>query len=195
MRDELDHDVVVRAEKLRNTFVERWLELGHLYAERYEYDAAWSDLRQALAAEGIDVSRDLDRKVTSLLNAILSVREGRPVGWDFTKLVQVAHHVAERNADLLAAFGAAVKVYGRDTLLEAEDAKGAWARRRRAIRERMAAGAPDVSPNTDVLALLQFLFPEVGRSVRAYLDRHSKGSHARMGQALQQPPSTPSREA
>lgn len=176
VRDELDHDVAVRAEKLRDTFVERWLELGHLYAERYEHDAAWSDLRQALAAEGIDVSPDRDRKVTSLLNAILSVREGRPVGWDFAKLIQVAHHIAERNADLLAAFGAAVKIYGRDALLEAEDAKGTWARRRRAIRERMAAGAAEVSPNTDVLPLLHFLFPEVANSVQAYLARHPKES-------------------
>jgi hypothetical protein len=110
------------------------------------------------------------------VNAILSVREGRPVGWDFAKLIQVGHHIAERHGDLLAAFGAAVKVYDRDSLLEAEDAKGSWARRRRTIRERMAAGDVGVSPNTDVLPLLEVLFPEIARHVQAYLARHPKES-------------------
>lgn len=174
VQEELDHEAARRVAKLREAFIERWLERGHLFAERYEHDEAWSDLRQALAAEGIDISRKLDRKITSLLNAILSVREGKPVGWDFTKLIQVAHHIAERNADLLAAFGAAVKVYGRNALLETEDAKGTWARRRRTIRERMAAGAPEVYPNTDILPLLQFLFPEIASQVQAYLARHPK---------------------
>ncbi len=174
VQEELDLDVSLRVESLRNAFVERWLELGPLYAERHEHDDAWVDLRQALAAEGIDVPRELDRKVTSLLNAILSARQGKPIGWEFTKLIQVAHHIAERNEDLLAAFGAAVRVYGRDALLAAEDAKGTWARRRRTIRGRMAAGDAGVSPNTDVLPLLRFLFPEIARHVDAYLAKHPR---------------------
>ncbi|WP_343864338.1 DUF6035 family protein [Caenispirillum bisanense] len=97
---------------------------------------------------------------------LLSAKLGRPAGYRYTKLIQVAHQVAESHSELLVPFGFALKAYGTEAIVDAEDGKGTWRQRKVGFKERIAA-----SPGAHFAALpyagaLRYLFPELSEKIR-----------------------------
>lgn len=62
-----------------------------------------------------------------MMNGLLSAKLGRPVGWKFKTLIEVAHHLADRYPEALLAFGYAIKHFDaldgldRQKLLQEQD--------------------------------------------------------------------------
>ena len=55
----------------------------------------------------------------------------------------------------------ALQAYGHNTVLDAQDTKGTWRKRRKTIRERMKANDPAYERNADYDSLISFLLPEM----------------------------------
>lgn len=90
-----------------------------------------------------------------------SARQGRPVGFNFKKLIEVAHLVAERHQGLLLPFAYALRAYGTDQVLASEDTSRRWARRREALKSDIQANRQRYSSELPQVAILRYLFPEV----------------------------------
>jgi len=116
-----------------------------------------------------------DLKFEAMVSALSSACAGEPIGYKFTKLIQVAHHVAESHPWLLVAFGHAVRLHGHQDLLIAQDGKGKWREKLEGkdglpgIRLRVSKRDPSLAPDSFILSIIRFLFPEVGKKVMAYM--------------------------
>jgi|CXWL01.1.fsa_nt_gi hypothetical protein len=157
----------------RADFFEFWQEHGRGFKHTKENRANWFQLRERIVRRGIALPEfpDNDAEIRAMLSAIYSVREGRPIGWNYTKLVQVAHLLAESHPRQLLAFGHAVKIYKRAEQITSEDTKGKWPLRMQPVSAAMRIYDPAYMPDTDLLPLMAFLFPEVAAKVQGYLQR------------------------
>lgn len=132
------------------------------YAGRKE----WYSLRQRFAAVGVEIPYHPteDWRLVMIVRAIMSAKTGRPVGWNYSKLVQVAHLLAEQYKYAMWPFAMAIRTYGRKQQLEAEDGKGRWRLRSHSIWAAIKAGDPKYAIPTDWSAVLALVFPEVFQS-------------------------------
>ena len=107
--------------------------------------------------------------------ALASARDGRPFGSGFTKLVQVAHNLADNHKGTLRAFGHALNVYGSMPIIRAEDVTRQWYRKAMSIRQAMSDGDPAYAPDQAWNAALKFLFPEIADKIRmeSHADTHA----------------------
>jgi hypothetical protein len=96
-------------------------------------------------------------------------REMRPIGWDFKHLIEVAHRICDGYPEHALAMGFALRDYGCDELIAAQDKSGKWAKRARSIRDGIREGDQRYLPNEDTLSFLKFVFPEVGANVERFL--------------------------
>jgi hypothetical protein len=106
-----------------------------------------------------------------MLIGILSAEAGTPIKWKFKKLIEVAIRMFDGHKEHLLTFGFAVQHFKRDGLINEQDTKGTWAGRRSKIREALRNHDPAFAPDTRWLPALSFLFPDIGRSVQAFLER------------------------
>lgn len=129
------------------------------YAGRRE----WYSLRQRFAAVGVEIPchPTEDWRLVMIVRAIMSAKTGRPVGWNYSKLVQVAHLLAEQYKYAMWPFAMAIRAYGRKQQLEAEDGKGRWRLRSHSIWAAIKAGDSKYAVPTDWSAALALVFPEV----------------------------------
>lgn len=150
-------------EALRLEFEAFWL---HLDAHGPHNKSAWLSLRSGFADRGIflPVEPRARKGPAFLLNALYSAREGRPVGWRFKKLIEVAHRIAGGHKDLLRSFRHALAVYGRAEQIVAEDREGKWRRKVEAYRPLLMANHPDYAPDQRYDPLVRLLFPEMGHT-------------------------------
>ncbi|MBB3862451.1 hypothetical protein GGQ88_003752 [Novosphingobium hassiacum] len=156
---------------------EFWVEHGRSFRHTPENRTAWQQLRDRYECRGLSLPKfpDSDEAIRVMLSALYSAREGRPVGYKFSKLVQVAHQVAEAYPGLFIAFYSAVEAYGHAGLLKSQDSSGKWRERLKGserhgsalegIFSRIRRNDPELRPETSVLPLMNFLFPEVSDRV------------------------------
>ncbi|MGI9377584.1 MAG: DUF6035 family protein [Tsuneonella suprasediminis] len=171
----LDAEIAEDADAL----FEFWKIHGHRFRHTAENRAYWQDIRERFEKWEFDLPEwpDIDLEFEAMLSVLCSVREGKPVGYKFSSLIQVAHQVAESHPRLLVAFGHAVNIYERATLLKEQDTKGKWNDKlvgkngAEGISTRMKRRDETLAPNPELLPLLTFLFPKVGAKVRAYIDK------------------------
>lgn len=159
---------------LQDDFFSFWLEVMNTHFDgTIESLARWKTLKSRFLAQGIAVPGHPsgDKSFRTLIHAVLSAKFGKPVGWQFDTLIQVAHLLAEAHPENLLAFGYALKHAGRDVLLKDQDTKGKWARRKRNFMPLIRRREPAYIPNLKWLPALSFLFPEVGKSVRTFLEK------------------------
>lgn len=147
---------------LRMEFEAFWLPRS-TYNDPYD-QYAWGQLRTRFRERGITLPSEPNRRAGLLLNALYSAREGRPVGWRYRKLIEVAHCVADRHKDLLRAFRHALGVYGRAEQIKREDKEGKLRRKAEAYKPLLAANSPEYEPDRKFDALVEILFPELGWS-------------------------------
>lgn len=146
--------------RLRMEFEAFWLSRKSV--DPYDKEA-WVRLREGFRREGILLPSEPHRGGGPglLLNALYSAREGRPVGWRFRKLIEVAHRIAGGHNDLLRAFRHALLVYGRAEQIKSEDREGKWRKKVEAYKPLLASQSPEYQPEQRFDALVEFLFPEL----------------------------------
>jgi hypothetical protein len=151
---------------------EFWAAHGSSFADDAQLDT-WARLRERLRPHGVALPRwfEIDGDFRAVLNAFYSLRAGRPVGWKFNKLIEVAHCVAVRHPRLLVAFGFAIQHFEREEQLVTEDVKGRWRARRSDFTSAVRSRAEIYQPDPQMLPLLRFLCPPVAVRVERYLQR------------------------
>lgn len=153
---------------LRERFIAFWLARRPQEASEENGLAEWQILTGKFAQRGINLplNPEWDSSFVALLNGLLSGRAGKPVGWEFKKLVQVAHRIADAYPQHIAAFGFAVREYGREKLLEQQDGTRKWERKRKTIRAALQGRDSKYMPTPEYFPLIGFLFPEISRKLR-----------------------------
>lgn len=163
LKNELD-------EELRREVFECWKTVEPHFDGRPESLARWRAIKARLAVRGIELPEtpNYDGNFRGMMHGLLSAMRGAPVGWQFSALVEVAHHIAQAYPQHLLSFGYALKLSGHEALVEKQDVSGKWKRMRENIRKRIKAGDPAVLPDEQWLPTLCFLFPEVGVRVMGF---------------------------
>lgn len=133
--------------------------------------ARWATLRRGFSGRGISlpVAPDEDSSFVALMNALSSAKEGRPVGWNYRKLIEVGHRLAEGDPQHVVAFGHALRHFGAADAMEAQDGTGKWKRRRATIRASLERGDREFMPDIASLPLLMLLIPEVGKKMQTLI--------------------------
>ncbi len=107
-----------------------------------------------------------ERELRNVVCGVLSAKAGRPIWYNFEKLIQVAHHLAEQFPAALLPFGYALRMSGHDAMLRDQDKNGKWEKRAKGLREAMRAGEPSFRLKPHTQALVAFLFPEIADRVK-----------------------------
>lgn len=96
-----------------------------------------------------------------IVSLMLSAKHGRPIGYGHRRLIQVANTAFDHYKPFLLPFGWALQAYGHNALLDEQDTKGTWRKRRKTIREQIKAKDPAFERDTDYDILISFLLPEI----------------------------------
>jgi hypothetical protein len=103
-------------------YYRRWAELNYdLVAYCAQLTGAPSDVRVPIR----------------MVKVIETARTGKPVGFGYETLVEVAHHLFHQRPELLMGFGYLLRAYGHHHLLAEQDYSGKWAGKVDANREAM----------------------------------------------------------
>lgn len=157
-------------------FFEFWQVHGGGFKHTPENREAWMQLRDRFASRGIELPQwpDHNEALRAMLHAFYSLRTGKPVGWNFAKLIQVAQNVAEYHPGLMTGFGFAVKHFDRAATLADQDRTGKWRDRVADASTGLARFNPVYRPAPGTLPLMRFLFPEIAAKVDAFWAKADK---------------------
>ncbi|MBN9489947.1 MAG: hypothetical protein J0H44_22150 [Alphaproteobacteria bacterium] len=165
IRAEIDKELQEREratlDALRSELLSFWLSRKPNAAPDKNEVRAWTALREALSERGVSLpsSPDEDSGFIALMNGVASAKEGKPVGWNFKHLVEVAHRIADGYPQHVVAFGHAARLFKRDEMLAEQDRTGKWKRRSAAIGASLRNGQPDFAPDPASILLVDFLMP------------------------------------
>lgn len=128
----------------------------------------WRAVRARFAARAMSLGGEYgpDAILRDVVRGIISARVGKPVGYDFRLLIEVAHRLFEQRKSALPAFGYALRAAKNDALLKEQDGTGKWARKAAIVREGMRGGDPSYQLEPAIAAIVSFLFPELRDSLR-----------------------------
>lgn len=169
--DYQDEEQRLCTDRIRRNFFQFWdAAMNPHFDRRPENLAWWNELKESLEPHGVRVpdQPSEDRGFRSLIHAVLSAVRGVPVGWQFDRLIQVAHQVAEAHPEHLLAFGCALEVSGNKKVLVQQDTTGKWARKRRLAWEKIRTGHPKFMPDQRWLPALSFLFPDIADRLKEF---------------------------
>jgi len=158
-----------RDDDLRQAFWDFW-HLPNKYGDYLASRRAWDRLRARFNASGIRVPAEfsLAWRLETVINAVLSAKDGRPVGWKYKSLVEVAHLLENKYKDILIAFGYALKAFGHHEILSADDKSGKWKNKQSSIRDHIKRYDPDYIPDDEWVGLVGFLFPDIREPLEKY---------------------------
>ncbi|WP_454655545.1 DUF6035 family protein [Bosea beijingensis] len=168
---------------LRKEFFDLWSPPDDMAYELLK--ARWQWLSDRLEERGVGPLEGYGSRylLQPIIRSMLSAKAGKPVGWGYKTLVDVSHHLATKHKNCLLAFGYAVKVYGHEGILRAEDQTGRWEAKLASIRPAIGAYHPDYLPDEDWVDLICFLFPEVRGKLYGYMERKRAHRRARLASA------------
>jgi len=157
-----------REEEFHSEVFAYWTEKGIRRGLDRRSLAEWEATVRKAGARGVALPPDPDREpgFVTAVSVLLSAKLGRPAGYKYSKLLQVAHQVAESHDELLIPFGFALKAYGTEATIEAEDGKGTWRDRKAGFRDRIAAAPEAHFAGLSHAAALRYFFPEVAEKIR-----------------------------
>lgn len=142
---------------LRQAFHSFWLSSDH------DPDI-WAGLRDELRGKGVEVpySSGHPDGPYHLLNTLYSAREGRPVGWGHTQLINVAYHVFDRYKSHLWAMRLMLIAHDQGDLIRSQDRKGNWRNHKvKTYLDAWRKGDAAYKPDRQWDGLVSFLFPEI----------------------------------
>lgn len=161
IEEDLREREAVTTEKLRSDLFSFWVaRVPHAPLDQ-EGLRVWAALRQAFFARQLALPAlpDDSSSFVALMNGLASAQEGRPVGWSFQHLVQVAHRIADGYPEHIVAFGHAIRHFKQQKTLETQDRTGKWKQRAAGIGSSLRAGEPDFAPEPNSIDLVGFLIP------------------------------------
>lgn len=157
----------------------------------FDYDRAKQQLIQQLARDKVehlwlsnhssldsDKLRDLLEKyyvlppqydkgeLKTLLNALYSVKHGRPIGFKYKQLIEVAHLIENSSKKYLRVFGWALGIYGRKEQIAKEDSSGKWRNKIEKIKPLMKSNDRIYQHDDNFDKLISFLFPELAEKLK-----------------------------
>ena len=128
------------------------IEQDYNFPSRSRLVAEWAHIRQKLMLFKIDAPEAITYSpYRTLINGLLSARQGRPVGTKQANLISVAHVFIETCPQFLMHFRLTLKHYGHDNLLQ--DKEGKWAAK--LIKHKADHIAPDRTHDR----FIEFLVP------------------------------------
>lgn len=132
----------------------------------------WTLVRQKFLRYGfvLPETPNTDYVLRNIVCGVLSARAGRPIGYKFSKLIQVAHHLADQCPEALLPFGYTLSTSGNQRVLLNQDISKRWQTKAIAIREAIAAGRKSYLVSPARLGLLSFLFPDIAHRLAASLE-------------------------
>ncbi|MBZ0070640.1 MAG: DUF6035 family protein [Gammaproteobacteria bacterium] len=152
-------------ETIRRRFAEFWINRGGINASSAGWKQVrdeWSELQFELSFEGMDIpDHPGEHSLAGALNALYSAREGRPVGWKFNKLIEVAHCVHGRHKGYLRRFRQLLLTYNRQDQIRREDREGKWQEKVKQYTPLLKTNDPTYEPDNRYAELFEFLFPEL----------------------------------
>ncbi|HDN26046.1 MAG TPA: hypothetical protein ENG03_02910 [Thioploca sp.] len=146
----------------RERFEQFWLSNNlNLYSD--EISQKWQELSDSLSKHNIllPTQYDIHNGLTYLLNALYSAKYGKPIGYKFRALIQVAHQMENNHKEYLRIFGWALKIYGRSEQIKQEDSSGKWAKKVDKFKPLMQSEDETYQHNDSFDQLISFLFPEL----------------------------------
>jgi len=148
--------------QLRQDFLDYWSSPWQGrgdYAQRY---ATWAEFHDRFTAIGIpfptyEGEHDFER----WMRMVLTAQRGKPQGWKYQTLPEVAHHLHAQAPGRLLPFFRMLNHYETTDLLKAQDETGNWDAKQRRTRAELEAGSTRYITTCDWDTLLAFLFPEL----------------------------------
>jgi hypothetical protein len=132
------------------------------------YYHRWAELNYDLVAYCADLlGTPSDVRVPiRMVKVIETAKAGKPVGFGYDTLVEVAHHLFHQRPELLMGFGYLLRAYGHHHLLAKQDSSGKWAAKVSANREAMRRD-PRFQLAEDEQRLFDFLSKDLCRKPAA----------------------------
>lgn len=163
-------------QNLREYFFENWDFLRESDYESNDFPNNSLGIKAEFMRRGIRLPEYIASNFSfhSAVSAILSAKNGRPIGYGFQKLIQVAHHLADNYPENLLYFGYALEKYGHKVTIEIEDKSGKWENRARKIRHALKHHESHYQPRGEWVDTILFLFPEISDSVRNFMSHDMK---------------------
>lgn len=158
---------VERQKLVRKRFEDFWLS-NNLMSYSHETSQKWQELGNLLAKcdvtfPTIDIA--IQKDLGPLLNFLYSAKHGKPIGYKFKYLIEVAHLVENGFKRYLWIFGWALIKYGRDKQIKGEDSSGKWAKKvekfKPLMQEKREEYQHDKAFDKLIALLIAFLFPEL----------------------------------
>ncbi|MDP1873425.1 hypothetical protein [Phenylobacterium sp.] len=129
--------------------------------------AAWQALKAQYEARDLMLpgEYEIDQRFRNIACGVASALAGRPVGYGFDKLIQVAHHLADNFPEALVPFGHALRSAGHQGVLKDQDRQGRWTRKAAGHRDAVRTGDPAYDISEEMRALLRFVFPSLSAAL------------------------------
>lgn len=147
---------------LRDDFHSFWMEYAS--QDTPESRERWVDLRKRMAIAFPTIQLPVFHWTSPFQGAIsiiLSARYGRPVGYRFERLINVCNQAFDSYKPFLLPFGWTLGIFGQNELLNEQDKKGTWLKRRSLIRAGLKNRDKAYRPDLQFNRLFAFLVPEL----------------------------------
>ncbi|MDF3865379.1 DUF6035 family protein [Pseudomonas denitrificans (nom. rej.)] len=152
----------VNTDILRRDFHSFWMEYAS--QDTPESRERWIELRNRMAIVFPAIILPTFHWTTPFQGAVsivLSARYGRPVGYRFERLLNVSNQAFDSYKPFLLQFGWTLEIFEQNELLNEQDKKGTWAKRRSIIRAKLKDRDEAYRPDLQFNRLFAFLVPEL----------------------------------
>lgn len=149
---------------LRSAFERHWFAYLSGSDPQSAADLEWAELRRRFRAKGVDLP-DRRYEVAPLLNSIYSARDahsGQLVGWKYSDLVKLAHHLYAEHKPVLWPFRLALQAFDRDDMIRHLDPKKKWRQKVPGYLNAIKSDEPNYRQPSYAPGLLAVLFPTMG---------------------------------
>ena len=159
---------------LKERFEEWWIKHNH----PPEYNGEWKAFVDEFTNKDIYI-HEYPYQIDNLISGLYSAKYGKVIGCSHTKLIQVAHTIANLRSDrsVLQMFRVALLVYNRGNQIVEEDKSGLWKKKSDEFR-KLLYSTNDYQRNKNLDGLMKFLFPELMKKevwiiLKAFDDKHN----------------------
>jgi len=125
----------------------------------------WNELKGKFSSLDLFLpgEHEIDQRFRNITCGVLSAFSGKPVGYGFEKLIQVAHHLADNYPEGLIPFGHALRLSGHWEILTSQDKACRWYSKAASHRAAVRIGDPSYRLSNELLKLMRFLFPALSQ--------------------------------
>jgi hypothetical protein len=125
----------------------------------------WNELKRNFLSLDLVLpgEHEIDQRFRNIACGVLSAFSGKPMGFGFDKLIQVAHHLADNYPEGLIPFGHALRLSGHSEILTSQDKAGRWSSKAANHRIAVRIGDPSYRLSNELLKLTRFLFPALAQ--------------------------------